>query len=512
MMESRDPENYVSLHVHSDYSKLDSIAKVEGLVSKAKRLGMQSLALTDHGTISGWIKFYEECKKQDMKPIFGIEAYIVEDATRIKTLDTEIEELEIKQANWMPLFDGIMEDENGVDRLKAEKTKERKSNHVILLAKNEIGYRNIMKLSSWAYLNGYYYKPRIDLNILEKHKEGIIATSACLGGQISFNIMKGDLAKAEEYVQRYLKIFGEDFYIELQLHPVEEQVTVNKQMLIFAKKYNIKTVISQDVHYLDAEDVELHEIVIRLKNKEKTKTLVKEEGQTIRGIDIAREVKSIGNKRQAFIKEHMLMAQAAEEKNVGDSDGYFYNAREYYFKTYDEMKLAWKTSHDYITDEEFYNSMQNTINIADMVEKISAYSTVAYLPKINNDTNILPKDLLREIVKSGAKAKLGPKVKVDPSLKAIYEKRLKEELDVINDLGFEEYFLIVWDFIKWCRDNDISVGPGRGSVGGSLVAYVADLTKIDPIQHGLLFSRFINRTRSSAKYKLDFSDFPLEKK
>jgi len=511
-MASKDPENYVSLHVHSDYSKLDSIAKVSGLVGKAKSLGMKSLALTDHGTISGWIKFYEECKKQDMKPIFGIEAYIVEDAMRIKDLDKEIEELEEKQANWMPLFDGIMENENGVEKLKEQKGKERKSNHVILLAKNEAGYRNIIKLSTWGYLNGYYYKPRIDLKILEKHKEGLIVTSACLGGQISFNIMKGDLATAENYVQRYHKMFGDDFYIELQLHPVEEQVTVNKQMLVFAKKYNIKTVISQDVHYLDAEDVELHEIVIKLKNKEKTKTLTKDEGQTIRGIDIAREVKGMGNSRQAFVKERMLLAKQADEKNSGDSDGYFYNAREYYFKTYDEMKKAWKENHDYITDEEFYGSMQNTLDIADQVDKISAYSTVAYLPKINNETDKEPRDLLREIVRSGAKTKLGPKVKLNPELKTIYEKRLKEELGVINDLGFEEYFLIVWDFINWCRENDIRVGPGRGSVGGSLVAYVTDITKIDPVQHGLLFSRFINKTRSSAKYKLDFSDFPLEKK
>ena len=483
---------------------------------------MPALALTDHGTISGWIKFYEQCcldkkgnklpENEYIKPIFGIEAYIVDDALRIREIEQQIDDTEEKAANWLPLFDGIMDESVSTDALKEQKNKERKSNHIILLAKNEAGYKNIIKLSTWGYLHGNYYKPRIDLNILEQHKEGLIVTSACLGGQISYSILKGNLAKAEEYVVRYKEMFGDDFYIELQLHPVAEQEMVNKKNMEFARKYGIKTIIAQDVHYVDQEDVELHEIVIKMKNKDFNKSLAKEGEDDIRDIDIAREVKATSNSRGAFIKEHMLLAKADEEKASTDSDGYFYNAREYYFKTFDEMKQAWQTSHSYMTEQEFYDAMQNTIDIGNRVENISAYSTVAYLPRINNDTDQSPQDLLREIVRSGAKAKLGPKIKIHPEKKAVYEARLKEELAVIFDLGFEEYFLIVWDFIRWCKENNIKVGPGRGSVGGSLVAYVADITKIDPIEHGLLFSRFINKTRSSAKYKLDFADYPLEKK
>jgi DNA polymerase-3 subunit alpha len=475
-------------------------------------MGMSSLALTDHGTISGWLQFYKACSDKDIKPIFGVEAYIVEDASAIKNIEESIDSMELKKKNNLPLFDGILENiDEDIDKAKTAKTKERKSNHVILLAKNEEGYRNIMRMTTWGFQNGYYYKPRIDLKTLEQHKDGVICTSACLGGQISYNIIKGNLEKAEWFVREYKRIFGENFYIELQLHSPDEQIVANKKNLEFAKKYDIPIVVTQDIHYVEADDVELHELVIKLKNKEREASLEKID-DIPRNIDIAKEVKGTKNKRLANLKEQAMTAAATEKKGDVDSDGYFYNARDYYFKSFDELKSAWENGHSYMSEDDFNEAIENTNRIASKVEKISAYSNVAFLPKIVDADSVDSKEMFRKIVKEGAKRKLANKIKEKPELKAVYEKRLTEEMDIIFSLGFEDYFLIVWDFINWSRQNDIAVGPGRGSVGGSLVAYCADITKVDPVQHGLLFSRFINKTRSSAKYKVEFDEVKLEKK
>ena len=504
-------DNYIGLHVHSDFSRLDSVAKVGLLVKKAKSLGMPALALTDHGTISGWIKFYEECTKHEIKPIFGIEAYICKNHILHKEIDQEILELEEKVKNYMPLFDGLMDDpEKTMAALKKKKIKNRKANHVIILAKNEVGYHNIIQLSSIAFTEGQYYKPRIDMKLLEQYKEGLIVTSACLGGQISSCILKDDYHGAEKYVKEYKRIFGEDFYIELQLHPVEEQVKANKVLIELANKFDIKTIISQDVHYVEAADVDLHEVVIRLKNKDKDKSL-KKDGDIPREVDLQRDVHKIGGKRSAIIYEQKMREFITAEKSSVDSDGYFYNAREYYFKSYQELKNSWQKSHSYITEETFNNSIDNTFEIANKVERVTAHSIVAHLPKFGSDTET-PEEMFKRIVKEGAKTKLAPKISKNLELKEVYNKRLHEEFDTILDLGFAEYFLIVWDFIIWSRRNGITVGPGRGSVGGSLIAYCMDIIKIDPIQHGLYFARFINKTRSSAKYKIAFNEKQLVKK
>lgn len=507
-------DNYVSLHVHSDYSRLDAISKIPDLAEKAQRLGMKSLALTDHGTISGWMKFYTECTKRDIKPIFGIEAYICDDAGLAGRTDKEIEELEIAKKNSLgPMFemvDGQLGDDPNemIEDLKKKKTSSRKSNHVILLAKNRAGYQNILKLSSLAYIDGYYYKPRIDLKLLEKHKEGLIVNSACLGGQIASQILKDDMPKAEEYLKEYKRIMGDDFYLELQLHPVEEQVKVNKALLELSEKYNVPTIISQDHHYTEAEDVFLHEVIIKLKNGQKDK--LKKNGDLPSEIQVAKNAKSMGG-RSAFVYKDLMAEKIDTEKSAGDSDGYFYNAREYYMKTFEELKTSWKKDHDYMTEKQFYDCIQNTHVISDKVESLSAHSTEVFLPKFDSGDKT-EKELFKEIIVEGAKKRLEPKVKGKPELKKKYTARLKEEMDTIFDLGFEGYFLIVWDLIEWCRNNDIMVGPGRGSVGGSLVAYCVGITNVDPLEYDLLFGRFINKTRSSAKYKLEFDGYKLEKK
>ena len=503
-------DNYISLHTHSDYSALDSICKIPDLVKKASKLGMPSLALTDHGTISGWIKFYQECQKAKIKPIFGVEAYICEDINIIKNIDAKVGEIEVEAEyeeknplfawadkmngndnfeketslddKYKKLFDdyleGIESKSEQVEKLKALKKKHKKSNHVILLAKNRIGFQNIMKLTSIGWLDGFYSKPRIDLSILAKHGEGIICSSACLGGQISYNILGGDTKRAEHFLKEYKKIFKDDFYLEMQLHEMPEQKMVNGVLMELAEKHKLPMVITQDVHYLEQEDVRLHEIVVTLNNK-------------------SRNVSASSDK--------------VKEQKETNSDDYFYNTRDLYFKSFPEMKETWLNQHHYMTEEVFEDAIQNTMRIADKVEKFQVLSSEPLLPKFNTG-ELSPKQFFVNLIREGAKLKITPKILLNDQLKKVYDDRLKEELAIILDLHFEEYFLIVWDLINWCKKNDIMVGPGRGSVGGSLIAYCIGITQIDPVQHDLIFSRFINKTRSSAKYKLDIAEIPWEKK
>ncbi len=503
--------NYISLHTHSDYSFLDSVAKIQDLVAKARKLNMPALALTDHGNICGWLKFNDFCTNSKygkaIKPIFGMEAYVTDDADLINRINKKIEELELQAKDYMPLFAFYSEkqEENTEDEfkelfgneveplLKIEKLKElknisKKSNHLILLAKNRTGYNNIIKLSSYGFLNGLYYKPRIDLKILEKHKEGLIVLSACLGGQISSNILKGDLEKAEAYVIKYKKIFGKDFYLELQLHEIEEQKIANKKLLEFSVKHNIELVITQDIHYVEKEDIELHEIVIKLRRNQK-------------------DIKEVDNR----VEESDEIKQAnLSEDDKEDSDGYFYKTRSLYFKSFDEMKESWTIDHSYIKEETFLKALKNTILISENVEKFYIGSEKPLIP-LYDTGELTHREFIFNLIKTGAKQKLKDKIIKNPDLKKVYEKRIKEELDTICELNFEPYFLIEWDMMRWCKENDILTGCGRGSAAGSLLSYCLGITDIDPIEHDLLFSRFINKSRSGAKYKLEFDDIPMVK-
>ena len=502
-------DNWVSLHSHSDHSRLDAVSKISDLAEKAKTLGMRALALTDHGTISGWLKLFVECNSRGLKPIFGIESYICDDATLISKTDKKIKILEDEKKTYLPLFDGLENDPNiQIEDLKGQRNTVRKSNHVILLAKNKVGYHNIIKLSSLAYIDGFYYKPRIDLKMLEQYHEGIIATSACLGGQISSCILKDDMPKAEKYLQEYLRIFKDDFYIELQLHPVEEQKKVNKALLELAAKYKVETIIAQDHHYTNKEDVAVHEVIIRLKSHQNDK-LQKVDDNLINEAHVAKNAKKMGGRMGSLFKT-LASEQIQDKRAQDDSDGYFYNARDYYFKTLDELKESWKEDHAYITEEQFNTCIENTLKIADKIEKINAYSTEVYLPKFESG-DLTANQFLKKLIKEGAERKLSKKIENNPVLQKKYSSRIAEEFKVISSLKFEEYFLIVWDIMKWCREKDIMTGD-RGSVGGSLIAYCIDITNVDPIEYDLIFSRFINKTRSSAKYKIDFDGFKLEKK
>jgi len=521
--------NYVSLHVHSDYSFLDSIAKITDLTAKARSLGMPGLALTDHGNICGWLKFYEACRDKKagapLKPIFGMEAYVADDALLPSKIENRIEELEQLIASSMgSLFDwagdpdgyeatdedeevgdnqptdwhrhlqnlldvdkqNSFEGKQQIEKLKEYKNKLKKSNHLILLAKNRKGYDNIIKLSSYGFQNGLFYKPRIDMKVLEQYKDGIIVLSACLGGQISSSILKDDMERAEYYVKEYKRIFGEDFYLELQLHEIEEQKKANKGLIELMKKYKVQPIITQDVHYVEKEDIELHEIVVKLRKGQKEST-----------------------KEETDLQKAESEAEAKAD-DAEDSDGYFYTSRGLYFKTYDELVESWKSEHDYIHEKIFNKAIDNTMVVFNKVESFPVRSEKPLLPEFDTK-GLTPRQFILDLIKKGAKEKLADKIGDDKALKAKYEARMIEELDTICELNFEQYFLIVWDIMNWCKEHDVLTGPGRGSAAGSLIAYLLGITHLDPIEHDLLFSRFINKSRSGAKYKMEFDDIPLGK-
>ncbi len=544
--------NYVSLHTHSDYSFLDSIAKISDLTNKARSLNMPGLALTDHGNICGWLKFYSSCKydKDDkplpkdkaLKPILGIEAYICDDSLLPSKIDERIEELEAhKKTTLGSLFEWASDPEafedsdfesgeeelenldheestvwhhriskmlnenrknnfdaeNQITFLKESKVKVKKSNHLILLAKNRTGFNNIIKLSSYGYQNGLFYKHRIDMKILEQHKDGLIVLSACLGGQISSSILKDNMKKAEEYVKEYKRIFGQDFYLELQLHEIEEQRKANKGLIELMKKYKVQPVITQDIHYVEKEDVELHEIVIKLRKNQKDDKKEDEEKESEDSVKKA-------------LKEAEKQAEK-KEADAEDSDGYFYTARGLYFKSYDELIESWHKEHPYIDEKIFNKAIDNTMVIFNKVEEFQVRSEKPLLPEYDTK-GLTPREFIKGLMKKGAKERLLGKIKEKPELKAIYESRMIEELDTICELNFEQYFLIVWDIMNWCKEHDILTGPGRGSAVGSLISYLLGITHLDPVEHDLLFSRFINKSRSSARYRLEFLDMPMVKK
>jgi len=508
--------NYISLHNHSDYSFLDSIAKLSDLAKKAKSLNMDSLAITDHGNICGWLKFYEACRSEKIKPIFGIEAYIVDDASLISKIRNRIEFLQsfMKEKvedlgtlgygrlgslfehaameemglNISTINDDLFDENNNFDastkiqKLEEIKKANSKSNHVIILAKNKNGFKNILKISSEGWTKGMYYKPRIDLKVLEKYKEDIIVSSACLAGQISSSILRKDIKKAEEYLKEYKRIFKDDFYIELQLHEIDEQKIVNKELIKLIKKYNIKPIITQDVHYIEKEDIEVHETVIKLRRKQKD---VKEEEKKLEKVENLEEEES--------------------------DDSYFYTTKNLYFKSYDELKESWKKDHSYIPEEIFNEAIENTIAISKQIENINVRNEKPQLPKFDTG-DLSPRQFILKLIKDGSRKKLSKKVEKNSSLKEIYENRMRHELNTICELNFEQYFLIVWDIMRWCKENDVMTGCGRGSAAGSLIAYLLGITDIDPIEHNLIFERFINKSRSGAKYQIELKDFPYEVK
>lgn len=405
--------DFVHLHNHSEYSLLDGLSKIGDMVAAVKDLGMTSIAITDHGNMYGTIKFYKECKVQGIKPIIGCEIYVA----KRKLTDKEA----------------------GVDN---------EYNHLILLAENNIGYKNLMKIVSVANLDGYYYKPRVDLALLEQYSEGLICLTACVNGYIGDPLLAGKQEEAEDRLKKLLKIFGEgNVYLELQKHlDVPPQEPLNEKLVELSKKFGVPLVATNDNHYIRKTDAEAQEILLAIQ----TQTTILDENRKL--------------------------------SMIGSPD--------FYIKSPTEMAGLFI---------QYPEAVENSVKIA---ERCNVEITLGkwILPKFYVPNGMSPEEFIREQVYLGAANRYG---EITPEIK----ERLEYELNIIIKKGYETYFLTVADFVNWAKANGISVGPGRGSAAGSAVSYVLNITDIDPFYFNLPFERFLNPDRPSAPdIDLDFAD------
>ena len=419
-------KEFIHLHLHTEYSLLDGLARINKLVDIVKERGYRAVAITDHGNMHGVIKFFEACIAKGIKPIIGQEFYVTHDMkSRSNKSDT---------------------------------------GHLILIAKNNTGYQNLLKLSSFGYLDGMYYKPRIDYKLLKEHSEGLICLSACIVGHIPQYILKHQYDEADKLALWFKELFGDDFYLEIQNHGLAEEREVLVKLTEMSERLGIKLVATNDVHYLNKEDSELQDV--------------------------------------------LMCVQMG--KTIDDPDRMKFSTDEFYFKTYDEMAEALPG---------YEEALDRTIEIADkcnvtirtkslkeLREKGNSFvpeedtlgASDNFIPSYKPDTGETPAQFLRRISEEGLKR----------NYQAITKEltdRLNMELSTIEKLGFVEYFLIVWDYINFARQNDIPVGPGRGSGAGSLVAYCSGITQVDPMRYELFFDRFINPERvSMPDFDVDF--------
>ncbi|MCI9197523.1 MAG: DNA polymerase III subunit alpha [Lachnospiraceae bacterium] len=393
--------DFTHLHVHTEYSLLDGSNKIEEYVSRVKELGMDSAAITDHGAMYGCIDFYKAAKAAGIRPILGCEVYVAPGSR----------------------FDRDVGDQ------------EDKYYHLVLLAENNTGYANLMKVVSRGFVEGFYYKPRVDMELLEEYHEGLIALSACLAGEVPRYLVRGMYEDAKAAALRHEKIFGKgNYFLELQDHGISEQQLVNQQLMRLHQETGIDLVATNDVHYTYAEDATAHDI--------------------------------------------LLCIQTA--KKLEDEDRMRYEGGQYYVKSPEEMAQLFPYA---------LEALENTHKIA-MRCNVEIEFGVTKLPKFDVPEGYTSWEYLNKLCKEGLERSYQP---VTPELK----ERLRYELDTIANMGYVDYFLIVWDFIRYARDHDIMVGPGRGSAAGSLVSYTLGITQLDPIKYSLLFERFLNPERVS---------------
>lgn len=402
---------FAHLHVHTEYSLLDGASRIKDLVRRTKELGMDAVAMTDHGVMYGAVAFYKEAKAQGIHPIIGCEVYL---APRQRQERAEV---------------------NGT-----------RYYHLILLAENECGYRNLVHLISLANIEGYYYKPRIDKELLHRFHDGLIALSACVAGEIPQAILRGDMELADQLVREYRDIFGKDnFFLEVQNHGLPEEMTVNRALRDLAKKYDIGLTATNDVHYVHAEDSEFHDILLCVQT-----------GRTL-----------------------------------NDPDRMRFSGPDYYLKSEEEMS-------DLFTD--YPGAIENTAKIAARCQVDFTFGELQlpYYPLPDGYTT--DDAYLRALCLERLPARY-------PTAGDEVHQRLDYELGVIHKMGYASYFLIVWDFINYARGHGVAVGPGRGSAAGSIVAYLLGITNIDPLQYALLFERFLNPERvSMPDIDIDFDD------
>ena len=393
--------SFTHLHVHTEYSLLDGSSKIKELVHHTKELGMDSIAITDHGVMYGVIDFYKAAKAEGIKPILGCEIYVTPGSRFEK-------EARQGSSNYF---------------------------HLVLLAENDRGYHNLMKIVSRGFTEGFYYKPRVDYEVLERYSEGLIALSACLGGEIPTYIREGDYEKAKETALRFERIYGKgNFFLELQDHGISEQTTVNSALIKMSKETGIELVATNDIHYTFAEDVEPHDILLCIQTG----------------------------------------------KKVADEDRMRYEGGQYYLKSPEEMERLFPYARQ---------AVENTGKIAERcnVEIIFGEQKVPKFDVPEGDTST---SYLRKLCEEGICRRY------DDVTEELRE-RLEFELKTIENMGYVDYFLIVWDFIHYAKEHGIAVGPGRGSAAGSIVSYCLEITDIEPIKYQLLFERFLNPERVS---------------
>ena len=403
--------SFVHLHVHSEYSLLDGFSRIKDLVKHAKNLGMPAVALTDHGVMYGVIDFYEAAKQEGIKPIIGLEAYLAQNGMQSK--DVKID---------------------------------KRPNHILLLAENQTGYQNLLKIATASQLEGFYYYPRVDHPYLAEHSEGLIVTTGCLSGEIPRLVRDGRIPEAKKRIEWYLDVFDrQHFYVELQRHNIPEIESVNKQLVELAKQYDIKLVATNDVHYIKKEDARYQDILLAI--------------QTGR-----------------------LLSDPNRMRMTDDS---------YYLRSPEEMI-------DLFTD--LPEAIETTVEIASRCEVDLGFKGY-HLPEFQVPENYTPQTYLRELCEMGLRKCY--EARADES---DVRERLEYELDVIHEMGFDTYFLIVWDLCRYARGKNIWYNA-RGSAAGSIVAYTLDITMVDPLEHGLIFERFLNPSRvNMPDIDLDFRD------
>lgn len=394
-------KNFTHLHVHTEYSLLDGFSRVKTLVKRAKEKGMTAVAITDHGCMFGAIDFYKAAKAEGIKPIIGCEVY------------TAPRKLTDKDPNY-----------------------DKHQGHLVLLAKDMVGYKNLIKIVSKSYIDGFYYKPRTDMDELKKHSQGLIALSACLAGDVPRAIMNGNYDKARKLAMEYRDIFGNgNYYLEIQDHGLPEQKQVNTEVVRLSRELNIPLVATNDVHYVDKDDAKIQDILMCLQM----------------------------------------------QKTIDDENRMKFPSDEFYLKSREEMEQLFP---------ELEEALDNTNEIAERCNVEFEFHKY-HLPRYDVPEGYTTNGYFRELCQKGLEERYGEDCPEE------YKERLEYELNTIENMGYVEYFLIVWDFINFAKQNNIMVGPGRGSAAGSIVAYTLKITDIDPMKYSLLFERFLNPERVS---------------
>jgi DNA polymerase-3 subunit alpha len=398
---------FVHLHVHTQYSLLDGAIRIDPLLSRAKAFGMEAVSITDHGTMFGALEFYTKAEKAGLRPVIGCEIYVAPRSINDKT----------------------PQDAKGLT-------------HLVLIAENQTGYRNLCRLASVAQMEGFYYRPRIDKQLLEAHHEGLIGLSACLHGEIPMHIKNGRLEKAEAASRWYQALFGEDhFYLEVQNNGIAVQETVNRALRDISQRLSIPLVASNDCHYLKKEDVRAHDVLLCIQTG----------------------------------------------KTVHEANRFRFSTDQLYFKSPEEMSASFA---------DYPGAIANTLDIARRCSYEFDFSY--HFPTFPAPENVSPEALFERTVRDGFRRRLAKILEKQPDIdETRYSERLDYEIAVIKEMGFTGYFLIVADFIRFAKENGIPVGPGRGSAAGSMVAYAMEITDLDPIEHGLIFERFLNPARIS---------------